>query len=77
MREICHPHMTRFLPRLLDRTDRMSMAVGPEVRVPFCDHRPVEYVFNTPWSMKTFDRDRVAALSVNGWLADLRPTLAL
>jgi asparagine synthase (glutamine-hydrolysing) len=23
--------------------------------VPFCDHRLVEYVFNTPWSMKTFD----------------------
>jgi asparagine synthase (glutamine-hydrolysing) len=23
--------------------------------VPFCDHRLVEYVFNTPWAMKTFD----------------------
>jgi asparagine synthase (glutamine-hydrolysing) len=33
----------------------MSMAVGLEVRVPFCDHRLVEYVFNTPWSLKTFD----------------------
>src|SRR4051794_37108390 len=32
----------------------MSMA-RLEVRVPFCDHRLVEYVFNTPWSMKTFD----------------------
>ena len=31
------------------------MAVGLEVRVPFCDHRLVEYVFNTPWCMKTFD----------------------
>lgn len=31
------------------------MAVGLEVRVPFCDHRLVEYVFNTSWSMKTFD----------------------
>src|SRR5690606_33378038 len=26
-----------------------------EVRVPFCDHRLVQYVFNTPWAMKTFD----------------------
>jgi asparagine synthase (glutamine-hydrolysing) len=33
----------------------MSMAVGLEVRVPFCDHRLVEYVYNTPWSLKTFD----------------------
>ena len=40
---------------LLDRKDRMSMAVGLEVRVPFCDHRLVEYVFGTPWSHKTFD----------------------
>ncbi|MGW0067613.1 asparagine synthase (glutamine-hydrolyzing) [Streptosporangium sandarakinum] len=55
MREICHLHLTRFVQVLLDRKDRMSMAVGLEVRVPFCDHRLVEYVFNTPWSMKTFD----------------------
>jgi asparagine synthase (glutamine-hydrolysing) len=31
------------------------MAVGLEVRVPYCDHRLVEYLFSTPWSMKTFD----------------------
>ena len=31
------------------------MAVGLEVRVPFCDHRLVEYVFNIPWHLKTFD----------------------
>lgn len=55
MREICYLHLTRFLPYLLDRKDRMSMAVGLEVRVPFCDHRLVEYVFNSPWAMKTFD----------------------
>ncbi|MET7619222.1 asparagine synthase (glutamine-hydrolyzing) [Streptomyces sp. NPDC005408] len=55
MREISHLNLTRFLNTLLDRKDRMSMAVGLEVRVPFCDHRLVEYVFNTPWSMKTFD----------------------
>jgi asparagine synthase (glutamine-hydrolysing) len=55
MREICHLYLTRFLPVLLDRKDRMSMAVGLEVRVPFCDHRLVEYVFGTPWSHKSFD----------------------
>ncbi|MFE5739068.1 asparagine synthase (glutamine-hydrolyzing) [Streptomyces celluloflavus] len=55
MREISYLHLTRFVQVLLDRKDRASMAVGLEVRVPFCDHRLVEYVFNTPWSMKTFD----------------------
>jgi asparagine synthase (glutamine-hydrolysing) len=55
MREICYLHLTRFVQFLLDRKDRMSMASGLEVRVPFCDHRLVQYVFNTPWALKTFD----------------------
>ncbi|GAA1456017.1 asparagine synthase (glutamine-hydrolyzing) [Williamsia maris] len=55
MRAICHMHLTRFVRMLLDRKDRASMAVGLEVRVPFCDHRLVEYVYNTPWSLKSFD----------------------
>ncbi|HEV7933921.1 MAG TPA: asparagine synthase (glutamine-hydrolyzing) [Actinomadura sp.] len=55
MREVCYMHLTRFVQILLDRKDRMSMASGLEVRVPFCDHRLVEYVFNTTWAMKTFD----------------------
>jgi asparagine synthase (glutamine-hydrolysing) len=55
MREICFLNLSNWLPILLDRKDRMSMAVGLEVRVPFCDHELVQYVFNTPWSMKTFD----------------------
>lgn len=55
MRKICHLHLTRFVRVLLDRKDRASMAVGLEVRVPFCDHRLVEYVYNAPWSLKSFD----------------------
>lgn len=55
MREMCYVHLTRFVCWLLDRKDRASMATGLEVRVPFCDHRLVQYVFNTPWAMKTFD----------------------
>lgn len=55
MREICYLHLTRFLPIPLDRKDRMGMAVGLEIRVPFLDHRLVEYVYNVPWSMKSFD----------------------
>lgn len=53
MREVSHINLTRFLPILLDRVDRMSMAVGLEVRTPFCDYRLMEYVWNIPWEMKT------------------------
>ncbi len=55
MRVICHLHLTRQLRVLLDRKDRLSMAVGLEVRVPYCDHRLVEYVYNAPWALKSFD----------------------
>jgi asparagine synthase (glutamine-hydrolysing) len=55
MREISHLTLTRLMPLLLDRMDRMSMAAPLEVRVPFCDHRLVEYVFAAPWAMKSFD----------------------
>jgi asparagine synthase (glutamine-hydrolysing) len=53
MREIFWLNLTRWMPVLLDRKDRMSMAYGLEVRVPFCDHHLVEYVWNIPWSMKS------------------------
>jgi asparagine synthase (glutamine-hydrolysing) len=52
MREVLYLGLTRWLPLLLDRKDRESMAVGLEVRVPFTDHRLVQYVWNVPWAMK-------------------------
>ncbi|MEU5047143.1 asparagine synthase (glutamine-hydrolyzing) [Streptomyces griseorubiginosus] len=55
MRVMIYLHLTRFMQSMLDRKDRMSMAVGLEVRVPFCDHRLVDYVYNAPWSLKTYD----------------------
>ena len=55
MREISYLTLTRLMPLLLDRMDRMSMAASLEMRVPFCDHRLVEYVFGVPWAMKSFD----------------------
>ena len=33
----------------------MSMAVGFEVRVPFCDYRLVEYLWNVPFNIKSID----------------------
>jgi len=57
-REIAYLNIMQFMTNLLDRKDRMSMASGLEVRVPFCDHRLVEYVWNIPWEMK--NRDNVS-----------------
>ena len=57
-REISWLNINWFMTNLLDRKDRMSMASGLEVRVPFCDHRIVEYVWNIPWEMK--NRDNVS-----------------
>lgn len=54
-REISYLNINWFMSNLLDRKDRLSMACGLEVRVPFCDHRLVEYVWNIPWSMKNKD----------------------
>jgi asparagine synthase (glutamine-hydrolysing) len=53
VRELSYLTLSRYLPMMLDRKDRMSMAVGLEVRVPYCDHRLVDYVWNIPWSMRT------------------------
>ncbi|GAA1562180.1 asparagine synthase (glutamine-hydrolyzing) [Kribbella hippodromi] len=55
MRTLSYLALRRFLQMWLERKDRMSMAVGLEVRVPFCDHRLVEYVYNVPWALKSFD----------------------
>lgn len=54
MREMFMLNMDYFMTTLLDRKDRMSMAHGLEVRVPFCDYRIVEYAYNIPWAMKAY-----------------------
>lgn len=51
-REIGWLNLQWFMQNLLERKDRMSMWSGLEVRVPFADHRLLEYVWNIPWSMK-------------------------
>lgn len=55
MRQISYLALTRLLRILLDRAERMSMAAPIEMRIPFLDHRLVEYVFSVPWAMKAFD----------------------
>ncbi|MFI0349052.1 asparagine synthase (glutamine-hydrolyzing) [Actinomadura sp. 9N407] len=75
MRAIGHLTLTRWLPMLLDRGDRLSMAHGLELRVPYGDHRLVEYLYNTPWSFKTFDGREKSILRAA--VADLVPASVL
>ena len=51
-RKISHLTLNWFMQTLLDRSDRMGMYNGFEIRVPFCDYRLAEYVWNIPWEMK-------------------------
>ena len=75
MRVTSYAHLTRWLPLLLARDDRLSMAVGLELRVPYCDHRLVEYVYNIPWAMKASDGREKSVLRAA--VADLLPTSVL
>ncbi len=54
-REMFYLNLTHWLAFLLERKDRMGMASGLEVRLPFGDIRMVEYAWNIPWEMKTVD----------------------
>lgn len=51
-RELSWLNLQWFMMTLLNRMDRTSMYSGLEARVPFADHRIVEYVYNIPWHMK-------------------------
>jgi len=51
-RELFYLNMIWFMSTLLERKDRMSMGASLEVRVPFADHRLIEYAWNIPWEMK-------------------------
>lgn len=53
-RKISHLTLNWFMQTLLDRSDRCSMYNGFELRVPFCDYRLAEYVWNIPWEIKAY-----------------------
>lgn len=61
-----------FMTNLLSRKDRMSMYSAVEVRVPFADHRILEYVFNVPWAIKYENGVEKALLrrAMEGFLPD-------
>ncbi|MDQ1041658.1 asparagine synthase (glutamine-hydrolyzing) [Streptomyces sp. V3I8] len=59
MRTVRYVKLTRWLPMLLERGDRLAAAWALETRLPFMDHRLVEYAYNIPWEFHTFDgRDK-------------------
>lgn len=64
-REISYLNTSWFMTTLLDRKDRMTMANGLEVRVPFADHRLIGYLYNVPWEYKYHNQE------VKGLLKDV------
>lgn len=54
-RKISHLTLNWFMQTLLDRSDRMASYNEFEIRVPFCDYRLAEYVWNIPWEMKALN----------------------
>ncbi len=74
-RGIAYLNIKWFMQTLLDRMDRTSMYSGLEARVPFADHRIIEYVFNVPWEMKY--RNGVEKALLRDATADLLPKALL
>ena len=70
MKEMVNLNQQWFMQTLLDRKDRMSMACGLEVRVPFCDYRIAEYLYSVPWEYKDYENKEKGLLryAMNGWL---------
>ncbi|MET8974854.1 asparagine synthase-related protein [Streptomyces sp. NPDC004539] len=75
MRELAYLFTTRFLPEQLDRAHRFGAASGIDVRLPFCDHRLVQYALNIPWTTKTSDGWEKSTLRAA--VADLLPASVL
>lgn len=72
MLEMMRLNIDWFMQTLLDRKDRMSMFSSLEVRVPFCDHRIVEYLYSLPWSYKDYNSYEKGLLrkAVEGFLPE-------
>jgi len=71
-REMFHLNIIYFMGNLLERKDRMSMANGLEVRVPYCDHELVQYVWNIPWDIKFYNQREkgILRLAMKDFLPD-------
>lgn len=54
-RKISYLTINWFMQTLLQRADKMALQTGIEIRVPFCDYRIVEYLWNIPWEIKALN----------------------
>ncbi|MCG5218865.1 asparagine synthase (glutamine-hydrolyzing) [Streptosporangium soli] len=72
MREIYHLNLQGLQEFSCVLDDGGSSAEGVELRLPFCDHRLIDYMFNVPWSMKDFDGESKSILrsAVSGLLPE-------
>ncbi len=71
MKEMMNLNLRWFMQTLLDRSDRMSMYAGLEIRVPFCDYRIAEYLYGVPWEYKDYQGKEKGLLRMA--MADLLP----
>lgn len=72
VRRLTRLNMDWFMQTLLDRKDRMSMWSALEVRVPFCDWRIVEYLYNVPPALRELGGQEKGLLraAAAGWLPE-------
>ncbi|MFF5211995.1 asparagine synthase (glutamine-hydrolyzing) [Streptosporangium sp. NPDC000396] len=75
MREIYFLHLQGWQEFGCALDDGVSLAGGVELRWPYCDHQLVQYLFNVPWAMKTFDGKPKSLLRAAA--ADLLPDSVL
>lgn len=54
-REIAHLNLNWFMYSLGERSERIGSSQGVNIRMPFCDYKLVEYVWNIPWKLKAYD----------------------
>ncbi len=75
MRDAWYVNVTNWLETLVPHSESIAQSVGLSLRLPYCDHRLVQYVFNAPWEAKSFDGREKSLLRAA--LADVLPESVL
>ena len=63
-REISYLNLNWFMYTLGARSERIGMNQGLEIRMPFCDYKLVEYMWNVPWKFKAYNEREKGLLRV-------------